>query len=291
MCGESTDAGAPGTLYVLATPIGNLGDTTDRARRVLQEVDLALAEDTRRLGKLLAALGISIPVESFHGDTRPEKRARLVGRLAAGATMALASDAGTPVLSDPGWHLIAEAAEVGVRIVPVPGPSAVTAALSASGLPADRFEFAGYAPRRGDERRRFLGQLVRSPVTSVFFEAPHRLLDCLQDLREVSGADQRVVICRELTKLHEEILRGTVGEAIERFAHDEPRGELTLLLPAGEGDGDGPQPPGDEAVRRAGRRLLDLGVGTRDAAALLAELTGRARNDLYRLLLELAEDG
>ncbi|MFO8080490.1 MAG: 16S rRNA (cytidine(1402)-2'-O)-methyltransferase [Armatimonadota bacterium] len=175
-----------GTLYVVATPIGNLEDLSERARRVLGEVELVLAEDTRRVGRLLGALGLNTPVESYHGDTVADKRARLVRRLAAGSVMALASDAGTPVIADPGATLVAEAAEAGAEIIPVPGPSAVTTALSVSGLRGDRFEFAGYAPRRGPERREFLSALVLSPVTSVFYETPHRVGDCLDDLTAVA---------------------------------------------------------------------------------------------------------
>lgn len=281
------EAGSAGTLYVVATPIGNLADVSERCRRTLAEADLVLAEDTRRVRTLLSALGISAPVESFHGDTDAGKRDRLVARLASGATMALASDAGTPVLADPGATLVREAAARGVHVVPIPGPSAISAALSVSGLPGDRFEFAGYAPRRSVERRELLRELVASPVTSVLFEAPHRLLDCLRDLREVAGDEQPIVICRELTKLHEEVLRTTVADAVEHFEREEPRGELTLLLPAGEPE---EEPPTDDAaVRDAALRLIELGVSTRDAAGLLGELTGRARNDLYELILRLRD--
>lgn len=276
----------PGTLYVVATPIGNLEDLTERARRVLGEVQLVLAEDTRRVGKLLGALGLKTPVESYHGDTVADKRARLVRRIAAGAVMALASDAGTPVVADPGATLVAEAAAAGVEIIPVPGPSAVTAALSVSGLRGDRFEFAGYAPRREADRREFLAELASSPVTSVFYETPHRVGDCLDDLITVAGPDQRVVVCRELTKMHEAILRTTAGDAAKHFMTNEPLGEFVLLLPSGP-DSDLPVGPSDEQVDAAARRLLEMGASTRDAADLLSELTGRARNDMYDLLLEL----
>jgi 16S rRNA (cytidine1402-2'-O)-methyltransferase len=277
-----------GTLYVVATPIGNLEDITQRACRVLGEVDLVLAEDTRRVARLLGSLGLSTPVESYHGDTVPEKRARLVRRLADGATMALASDAGTPVVADPGATLVAEAAAAGVQIIPVPGPSAITAALSVSGLRGDRFDFAGYAPRRASERREFLAELIASPVTSVFYETPHRLRDCLADLIDVAGAGQPVVICRELTKLHEEILRTTAADAAEHFARNEPLGELVLLLPPGAATG-APGGPSDDQVRASAGRLLEIGASTRDAADLLSELTGRARNEMYDLLLELRD--
>lgn len=277
-----------GVLYVVATPIGNLEDLTERAARVLGEVELVLAEDTRRVRTLLGALGLAVPVESFHGDTHPDKRARLVARLAEGAHMALASDAGTPVLADPGAALVAEAAAAGVTVSPIPGPSAVTAALSVCGFGGDRFEFAGYAPRRAEERREFLRAAARSPLTTVLFETPHRLRACLEDLRTVAGDSQTLVLCRELTKLHEEILRGTVAEAIARFVDDEPRGEITLVLPAGPSAEELPG-PGEDAIRAAATRLLELGVGTKDAAGLLAELTGRGRNEMYALVLELRQ--
>ncbi|MGD9497182.1 MAG: 16S rRNA (cytidine(1402)-2'-O)-methyltransferase [Armatimonadota bacterium] len=275
-----------GTLYVVATPIGNLEDITERARRVLGEVELVIAEDTRRVRTLLSALGICVPTQSYHGDTHPNKHARIMARLVAGATMAYASDAGTPVLADPGAKLVAEAAAAGVRVVPVPGPSAITAALSACGYGADRFEFAGYAPRRAQERREWLRALVASPVTSVFFETPHRLRECLEDLRAVGGDGQPLVVCRELTKVHEQILRGTVGEAIAHFAAHEPRGEITLVLPPGAGAEQVPGPD-DAAIRAAAARMLALGIGTKDATGLLCELTGRGRNEMYALVLAL----
>ena len=281
MSGESG-----GTLYVVGTPIGNLEDITERALRVLGEVDLVLAEDTRRVRKLLSSLGLATAVESYHGDTTADKRARLVRRMAEGATFALASDAGTPVVADPGASIVAEAAEAGVRIVPIPGPSAVAAALSVSGLRGDRYEFAGYAPRRRQERQEFLRRIARSPVTSVFYETPHRLRDCLDDLVAVAGPDQPLVVCRELTKMYEEILRLTAAEAVTHFTAHEPRGEFTLLLPPGEGE-DGHTGPSDEQLREAAEQLLAMGAGTRDAADLLSKLTGRARNDLYEMLLDL----
>lgn len=278
-----------GILYVVATPIGNLEDMTERARRVLDEVDLVLAEDTRRVDRLLRALGLSTPVESYHGDTADAKRERLVRRIADGATMALASDAGTPAIADPGAQLVADVIAAGADVVAVPGPCSVTAALSISGLRSDRFEFSGYAPRRPNERREFLAQLLASPVTSVFYESPHRLIPCLEDLVAVAGADLPLVICRELTKMHEETLRITAADALAHFRRHEPRGEFTLLLPAGEARAT-EEGPADEAIRGAAQRLIELGAGTRDAADLLHELTGRGRNEMYRLLLELRED-
>ena len=254
---------------------------------MLAEADLILAEDTRRIRKLLAAKGISAQVESYHGDTAPGKRERLLQQLAEGRSLALVADAGTPGLSDPGAELVAEAARRGARVVPVPGPSAVTAALSASGLPGQAFEFAGYAPRQASERREFLTAAARSPVTSVFFEAPHRLIECLRDLTEVAGEGQRIVICRELTKLHEEMLHTTTGEALAHFEAEEPRGEFTLLLPPADQAEPVEAAASDQELRQAGVRLLALGVHTRDAAEVLALASGKPRNELYKLLLEL----
>ncbi len=280
-------ASSAGILYLVATPIGNLEDMTERALRTLAEVDLILAEDTRRIRKLLAAKDISGRVESYHADTAPAKRERLVKQLAEGTALALVTDAGTPGLSDPGAELVAEATRCGARVVPIPGPSAVTAALSASGLPGQAFEFAGYAPRQSAERREFLAALAGSPVTSVFFEAPHRLVECLRDLAEVAGEDQRIVICRELTKLHEEILYTTAAEALAHFEAQQPRGEFTVLLPPGERAEAREPHVSEKQLRGAAARLLELGVSTRDAAGVLATLTGRARNEMYQMLLEL----
>ncbi len=280
---------AAGVLYVVATPIGNLEDITGRAARVLGEVDLVLAEDTRRGSKLLSALGVSAPIESYHGDTVPDKRARLVGRLAQGTSMALITDAGMPCISDPGYELVREAVAAGARVIAVPGPDSVTTALSVSGLPAQQFEFLGYAPRRTQERQDFLRRATLSPVTTVLFETPHRIVECLRDLVQVAGDEQQIVICRELTKLYEEIIRGSAAEAAAHFEAEESRGEFVLVLPAGEGDGPAADAASDEDVREAAKRLLDAGVHTKDAAGIIAMLTGRARNDLYDLLVELRD--
>ncbi|MCD6361677.1 MAG: 16S rRNA (cytidine(1402)-2'-O)-methyltransferase [Armatimonadetes bacterium] len=279
----------PGALYVVATPLGNLEDISDRARCTLAEVELVLCEDTRRGRRLLSALGIDAPVESYHGDTTDAKRDRLLNRLASGARLALVTDAGTPCISDPGAELVAEAAARGVAVIPIPGPDAVTTALSVSGLPAQQFEFLGYVPRRAGERRELLRRAIASPLTTVLFETPHRIIECLRDLVIVASAEQPLVICRELTKLHEEIIRGTAGEALAHFEATEPLGEFVLLLPPGEGDRS-PAAASDEDVREAAARLLELGVHTKDAAGVLALLTGRARSDMYDLLVELRGD-
>jgi len=279
-----------GVLFVVATPLGNLEDISERAARVLGEVDLVLAEDTRRGAKLLSALGLSAPLESFHGDTVLGKRKRLVAQLAAGATMALTTDAGTPCISDPGAELVAEAAAAGVAVVPIPGPDSITTALGVSGLLAQQFEFLGYAPRRERERREFLQRAATSPVTTAFFETPHRIVACLRDLVQVPGADQPLVICRELTKLHEEVMRTTAAEALAHFEEAEPLGEFVVALPSGEGDAQPGHAASDEDVREAAERLLELGVHTKDAADVISTLTGRARNDLYDMLVRLRTD-
>ena len=288
---QETASAEAGTLYVVATPIGNLEDLTERALRILGEADLVLAEDTRRLRKILTTRGLRPTVKSYHGDTSATKRERILKELAAGMCMALVTEAGTPGLSDPGAQLVAEAAQRGVRVVPIPGPSAITAALSVSGFPGQAYEFAGYAPRQTSERQEFLRQLAASPVTSIFFEAPHRIVKCLRDLAQVAGGEQPILICRELTKLHEEILRTTVGEALAHFEAQEPRGEFTLLLPPATGAEEASAAASDEDLHAAGARLLELGLSTRDAAEVLALATGRPRNEMYQMLLELREDG
>jgi len=287
---QETASGEAGTLYVVATPIGNLEDLSERALRILGEADLVLAEDTRRLRKILTTRGLRPTVKSYHGDTSATKRERILKELAEGACMALVTEAGTPGLSDPGAQLVAEAAQRGVRVVPIPGPSAITTALSVSGLPGQAFEFAGYAPRQTSERREFLRRVAASPVTSIFFEAPHRLVKCLRDLAEVASEEQQLVICRELTKLHEEILRTTVGEARAHFEAQEPRGEFTLLLPPDTAAEEASGGASDEDLRAAGARLLELGLHTGEAAQVLALATGRPRNEMYEMLLELRED-
>ncbi len=278
-----------GVLFVVATPLGNLEDISERAARVLGEVDLVLAEDTRRGAKLLSALGLNAPLESFHGDTVSGKRERLVARLAAGATMALTTDAGMPCISDPGAELVADAAAAGVAIVPIPGPDSITTALSVSGLSAQQFEFLGYAPRREGERREFLQRAATSPLTTVLFETPHRIVSCLRDLVQVAGDDQALVICRELTKLHEEVIRSTASEALSHFEAGEPLGEFVLVLPAGERASHLGATASDDDVREAAERLLELGVRTKDAAGVISTLTGRARNDLYDMLVNLRD--
>ncbi len=217
------------TLYVVATPIGNLEDLSERALRVLREVRLIAAEDTRTTRKILARHGIATPLVSFHEHNKASRLPALLDALAE-SDVALVSDAGTPLVSDPGYELVVEAVRRGYRVSPVPGPSAVTAALAVAGLPADQFVFLGFLPRDKKARTRLLTEVARQPRTIVAFEAPHRLRASLADVVQALG-DRRMAVCRELTKLYEEVFRGTPREALEHFT--QPRGEFTLVIEGG----------------------------------------------------------
>ncbi|UCD40676.1 MAG: 16S rRNA (cytidine(1402)-2'-O)-methyltransferase [Chloroflexota bacterium] len=216
------------TLYLVATPIGNLEDITQRALRILGQVDLIAAEDTRHTAKLLNHYEIESPLTSFHEHSKPGKLQRLLKHLDQG-DLALVSDAGTPVLNDPGYELVRGAIEAGHEVSPIPGPSAPISALIASGLPADRFLYLGYLPRKSSERRQAVREVAALPYTLIFFETPHRLLESLQDLLEELG-DRDLVIAREISKLHEEFYRGQISSALAHFADHPPRGEITLVL-------------------------------------------------------------
>jgi 16S rRNA (cytidine1402-2'-O)-methyltransferase len=218
-----------GTLYVVGTPIGNLEDITLRAIRVLRQVDLIAAEDTRVSRTLLAAHQIATPLVSFHEFSGPTKVRRLVERLSSG-DVALISDAGMPGLSDPGYPLIRAALDAGHDVVPIPGPSAILAALVASGLPMHAFTFHGFLPRKSGERRRLLASLADSTHTHVTFESPHRLIAVLKDVVEVLGPERQLAVGRELTKKFEEVVRGSAREVLDRFERQPPRGEITLLV-------------------------------------------------------------
>jgi len=226
-------AGAPrsgtGTLYVVATPIGNLEDVSLRALRVLREVDLVAAEDTRHVRKLLDHYGIRKRVVSYHEHNERTRTPQLLAALRSGRSVALVSDAGTPALSDPGYPLVRACAEAQIPVVPVPGPSAAVAALVVSGLPTDRFLFLGFPPRRRPARRRFFEEVRDGRATLVLFESPHRLADCLEDALAVLG-DRRAAVCRELTKLHEEVRRGTLSELVSWARQAAPRGEVTVVV-------------------------------------------------------------
>lgn len=218
-------------IVLAATPLGNPGDATDRLREALATADVIAAEDTRRLRRLASSLQVTLtaPVVSFYDAVEADRVQRLLREAAAGATVVVLSDAGTPVVSDPGFRLVAAAAESGVPVTVLPGPSAVTAALAVSGLPSDRFCFEGFLPRRTGDRRRALAELAAEPRTMVFFESPRRVAQTLADMAEVLGSDRAAVLCRELTKTHEEIVRGTVAQLVERAASG-VLGEVTLVV-------------------------------------------------------------
>lgn len=275
---------AKGSLYVVATPIGNLEDITWRAIRTLSEVDLVAAEDTRHSRKLFAHYGIKTPLLSYHDHNEQQRKDVLLARLQAGDNVALISDAGTPCIADPGYRLIAACHEAGLPVVPVPGPSALIAALSAAGASTERFTFEGYLPQRAKARGELLRQLIGEPRTVVFYEAPHRLAATLADLVSILGGDRQLVVARELTKVHEEFFRGTTNEAARRFAKERVRGELVLILPPAR---QGPQ----VSVRDALRSLLkDRDLSRREAVKLIASEYGLPGSTVYRESLTLTEE-
>ncbi len=290
MRSAASDRGAPdgrlGTLYVVATPIGNLEDITYRAVRVLREVDLVAAEDTRRSGQLLRHLGIEPRrMVSFFEGNEAARSEELAGELAAGATIALVTDAGTPGISDPGQRLVARARELGARVEVVPGPAAAVTALVASGLPAERFLFLGFPPRKAGARREMFARLRREVATLILYEAPDRVAETLADLAAALGEDRPAAVARELTKLHEEVVRGALGELAAELAANPRRGEHTLVV-AGLDEASAGPPEVD--LEAAVRGLLDQGLGPKDVAARLVATTGVARRRIYQLALSLA---
>lgn len=271
-------------LYVVATPIGNLDDITARALRVLREVAVIAAEDTRHSARLLQHFGITTPLVACHEHNERDQGGRFLARLQGGEDIALISDAGTPLISDPGFHLVRQARAAGIRVVPVPGPCALIAALSAAGLPSDRFVFEGFLPAKTAGRLARLEQLKEEPRTLIFYEAPHRLLDCLADLKRIMGADRLAVMARELTKAFETFQGLPLGELRAWVAADgnQQRGECVLLVA-------GWQAPAENSVPAAALRVLELllkEMPLKRAAALAAEITGVRKNLLYQAALE-----
>jgi 16S rRNA (cytidine1402-2'-O)-methyltransferase len=268
------------TLYVVATPIGNLEDISLRALRILREVKLIAAEDTRKTRRLLTTYDIKTPMTSYYEHNKKTKLDYILSHLQK-EDIALVSEAGMPGISDPGYELIIAANQSGIPIVPVPGASAVTTALAVSGLPTDRFTYIGFLPHKANERHRTLESVAGETSTIIALESPHRLPAALNDIRLVLG-DRKLAVCRELTKLHEEVFRGTVSEAIKHFT--EPRGELTLVI-AGKGTKDKPQLT--EAVERQLHQMYLRGSTAKEAIAAVAGETGLTRKELYQAWLRL----
>ncbi len=273
------------TLYIVGTPIGNLEDVTLRALRVLGEVDLIAAEDTRVTRRLLARYAIDTPLVSYHEHSGPARLRAVLDALREG-DVALVTDAGMPAVNDPGQRLAREAAAVGASVVVVPGASAVTAALAVSGIAAPKFTHLGFLPRRAADRRRLLDSLASHPAPLVAFETPHRLRAAVQDALDSLG-DRDVAVCRELTKLHEETFRGTLSQALAHFT--EPRGEFTLVI-EGSADGEADAEHREGAARRLLSRLRAEGATARDATARAASECGISRSAAYRLWLQSGQD-
>jgi len=272
-----------GTLYVVATPIGNLEDVTLRALRVLREAELLLAEDTRHTRILLGRHGIAARPRSLHAHNEAQRSAEVLEALASGRSVALVSDAGTPLVSDPGERLVQAALAAGHAVVPVPGPSAVLSALVVSGLPSAPFTFLGFLPRKRGERQRLLEAFRESPATLVLFESPRRLAATLDALVEALG-DRPACVARELTKLHEEVVRGNLGELRARF-DTAPRGEVTLVVAGAE-----PQRLAGAELEAAVRRLVAEGAQAKAVAAALAPRAEATRSEVYALAVAAAEE-
>ncbi|WP_410017146.1 16S rRNA (cytidine(1402)-2'-O)-methyltransferase [Pseudomonas sp. 5P_3.1_Bac2] len=274
-----------GSLYVVATPIGNLDDISTRALNVLRSVALIAAEDTRHSARLMQHFGIGTPLAACHEHNERDQGSRFIERLLAGDDVALISDAGTPLISDPGYHLVRQARAAGVRVVPVPGASALIAALSAAGLPSDRFIFEGFLPAKAVGRRARLEQVKEEPRTLIFYEAPHRILECLQDMQAVFGAERPALLAREITKTFETLKGLPLAELAAWVGADsnQQRGECVVLVAGWQA------PEGDEAISAEALRVLDLLLAElplKRAAALAAEITGVRKNLLYQAALE-----
>ena len=276
----------PGVLYVVATPIGNLADISERARQVLAAVHVVAAEDTRHSGSLLAHLGVKAPLVSLHDHNEAERAPLLVARLQAGESVALVSDAGTPLISDPGFDLVRAARAAGITVTPVPGASALVAALSVSGLPTDRFVFEGFLPAKQAARRERLAALASETRTLVFYESVHRLQESLHDMVTAFGPGRRAVLARELTKLHEGVRDATLQE-LAAWAGSDPaaaKGEVVLMVA-------GAVAAPAQALEAEAERVLKLLLAelpVKQAAALAADITGLNKNPLYQRALELA---
>jgi 16S rRNA (cytidine1402-2'-O)-methyltransferase len=273
-----------GTLYLVGTPIGNLEDITLRALRTLKEVDLIAAEDTRHTGKLLHHFQIKTPQISCHEHNEQQKIPEILEKLQSGKSIALVTDAGMPGISDPGYVLVAACIAAGAEVVPIPGVTALVTGLSASGLDTSRFVFEGFLPVKGDGRQGQLQALKTEERSTIFYESPHRIQRTLADLAEVCGAERSIVLARELTKMHEEFWRGSLGEAIELYNQREPKGEYTVIL---AGAVRTEISWSDEAIVAELGQMLQQGVSRSTASKQLAELTGINKRHIYQLSLAI----
>lgn len=271
------------SLYVVSTPIGNLEDVSLRALRVLRMVKLIAAEDTRKTMRLLNSYDIKTPLTSYHEHNKWSKMDYILRFLSETGDVAVVSEAGTPGISDPGHELIVAAERRGITIVPVPGPSVVIAALAVSALPTERFTYVGFLPRTGSDRQEFIKSIAGDPGTLVILEAPHRLRETLADLLQGLG-DRSIAVCRELTKMHEEVFRGQITDALERFA--EPRGEFTLVIEGMQQKAEPPRMTGQIEERL--RQMRERGMTAKEVIPVVSKETGLARRELYRVWLKLA---
>ena len=277
----------PGTLYIVGTPIGNLEDITYRAVRVLQNVDLIAAEDTRHTGKLLHHFQVKAPQISYHDHNRHSRHPEILEHLTAGKAIALVTDAGMPGISDPGYELVIACIEANIPVVPIPGVSAVTTAVSASGLPSDRFIFEGFLPVKGQERISRLDSLASEARTIIIYESPHRLQQTIKDLTKVLGIERKIVLARELTKLYEEFWRGTLEEAATQLKNKEPQGEYTLLVA-----GTPTALPYLSAIEIESelKAIMLQKVSRSQASRQLAKVTAHSRQELYQVALTIVID-
>lgn len=276
------DTSNGGVLYIVGTPIGNLEDITYRAVRILKEADLVACEDTRQTRKLLDHYGIEKPLVSYHEHNETARAQELVEKLVEGATIAQVSDAGMPGISDPGYRVVKLAVEHGIPVIPIPGPSAVIASLAASGLPTDAFEFRGFLPAKAGQRRTTLEELIPLQHTIIFYEAPHRIRETLEDIVRILGRERPVVIARELTKIHEEFIRGAAQEVLEAVQDRELKGEITLLI----GRGEAVEPSGGKQDLRARLEeiMCEQKLDEKAAMKILAKETGLSKSAVYREL-------
>jgi 16S rRNA (cytidine1402-2'-O)-methyltransferase len=281
---DSPDRRAPGVLYVVATPIGNLEDVSARALRVLGEVAIIACEDTRHSARLLSAYSIRTPTISYFEHNEERRTPELIERLQRGESVALVTDAGTPAISDPGYRLVRAALAEGIRVAALPGPSAAVAAISISGLPTDRFTFEGFLPQKASARRNALEALKREPRTMVFFEAARRLTATLGDMESVFGREREAVVVREITKTFEESVRGTVSELRTHFTAVEPRGEIVIVV-AGASAPSTTGVSSPEAHTLTVEELCDAGLSLKDASIVIARLTGTSRREVYQQAL------